>query len=128
MTQIKVNAVIRNGDKILVVKRNKEDGGFWQTITGTVADGENLLDTVKREVIEETGLELAEIKEKPVYYFTWEKGNDDVVEVVYSCKAEKNNVILSPEHTEYKWVSFEESLNIVGKENNKQAILNAFSK
>ena len=40
MTQIKVNAILKNENKILVIKRCAQDGGFWQTITGAV-EGRN---------------------------------------------------------------------------------------
>lgn len=126
MTQIKVNIILRNGGNVLVLKRSKKDGGFWQTITGTIEKDENLLDAARREIKEETSIKDIKSEFGPIHYFTWKKGKDDVIEVVFLFYTDKRKVILSEEHTKYKWLSASEAVEIVKTENNKLSILKAF--
>ncbi|MFA5828365.1 MAG: NUDIX hydrolase [Candidatus Shapirobacteria bacterium] len=54
-----VGAVIRNGDKVLLVKRNKEPyKNTWMFPAGFVDYGEHPEDSLAREVKEETGLDV----------------------------------------------------------------------
>jgi len=54
-----VGAVVKKGNSIILVKRTHEPGkGFWSIPGGLVELGEPVKDAVKREVREETGLEV----------------------------------------------------------------------
>jgi 8-oxo-dGTP diphosphatase len=54
-----VGALIFNGDRILMAQRGKEPlKGFWSLPGGALELGESLEDGVRREVREETGLEI----------------------------------------------------------------------
>jgi lipoyl(octanoyl) transferase len=44
-----------NGDRVLLLHRRPERGGFWQPITGSIEEGESPLATARREIAEETG-------------------------------------------------------------------------
>jgi ADP-ribose pyrophosphatase YjhB (NUDIX family) len=58
-----VGVVVRMDDKILLVQRKKEPGrGLWSIPGGLVELGEKVEDAAKREVKEETGLDV-EIEE-----------------------------------------------------------------
>ena len=56
-----VCAVIRDGDRVLAMRRasHKDAGaGLWETVSGRVEPGEDPLDAIRREIREETGLEV----------------------------------------------------------------------
>ena len=54
-----VGAVVLRDDSILLVKRGSEPGkGLWAVPGGKVRFGETLQEAVRREVLEETGLEV----------------------------------------------------------------------
>lgn len=54
-----VGALIFDGDSILLVERGREPlKGFWSLPGGLVESGELIEDAVRREVLEETGLEV----------------------------------------------------------------------
>ena len=125
MTLIKVNAIICNDNQYLLLKRSIEDGGFWQTMTGTVEINENLLSTLRREAWEEAGITELEINEVPIYTFTWKKAEDDVIELAYLCFTKQRDVKLSIEHTEYKWVDCDIAEDVVEMTDNKTAIKKA---
>lgn len=56
---IGVGALIHRGDKIVVVKRENEPAkGLWSIPGGLLELGELIYDGVKREVMEETGLDV----------------------------------------------------------------------
>ena len=61
--------LIKNGDTILVLDRKKED---WPGITlpgGKVRDDETIVEAMKREMLEESGLEM--IDPKCIGYIEW---------------------------------------------------------
>jgi len=59
LPMVAVGAVVKKGSLIILVKRTHEPGkGFWSIPGGLVELGEPVKDAVKREVREETGLEV----------------------------------------------------------------------
>lgn len=105
---------------------------FWQGISGGVEDNESLIETVKREVFEETGIivddiyQLSSISSLPVVdvmgEFFW--GNDVYVVPEYSfgVSLENYDIHLSSEHKEYKWCLFEEAYEKLKFDSNKTAL------
>ncbi len=54
-----VGAILLNRDRILMAQRGKEPlKGWWSLPGGALETGESLADGVRREVLEETGLEI----------------------------------------------------------------------
>ena len=60
---IVVVALIRHGDEVLLVKQQGDDEATpgWSVPGGVVEDGELLTDALKREVREETGIEVLSV-------------------------------------------------------------------
>lgn len=125
---IKVQGVMysKNNEKLeyLIIKRSLDDGGFWQGVTGTLEEGETLVNCLIREIREEIGIEniknISEIKQT----IQWAKKTGFVItEYVFAVELDKNSkIILSEEHDDYKWCSFEDAYEILEKENNKNTL------
>jgi 8-oxo-dGTP diphosphatase len=58
-----VGALIFRRDSILLVERGRDPlKGYWSLPGGLVEPGERLVDAVKREILEETGLSIRPVK------------------------------------------------------------------
>ncbi|HVT01592.1 MAG TPA: NUDIX hydrolase [Patescibacteria group bacterium] len=104
--------IIRDG-KFLLVKRAADDDFYpstWEIPGGKLELGEKPLDGAEREVEEETGLDINIIS--PIGVFTYDNLRHDTqfIQVNYLCELvnENQEVRLSFEHSEYKWITFEE--------------------
>lgn len=115
---------IENGTPlVLVMKRSPQDGGFWQTITGTLELNESIFDSRKRELREETGIADAIYDDMEVNRFSWKKKDWVVVEIVYSARTKSREIILNPkEHSEYKWLPIDKAIELVEKEQTKECL------
>jgi dihydroneopterin triphosphate diphosphatase len=109
------------------------DGGFWQGIAGGGEDSETPLDAAKREAAEEAGIPatadwfaLRSMSSVPVYYFHgnehWPENQYVVPEYAFAVACSEAELALSREHTEYRWVSYEEALSLLRYDSNKTAL------
>ncbi|MEM9465738.1 MAG: NUDIX domain-containing protein [Actinomycetota bacterium] len=56
---VAAGAVVRRGDRLLLIQRGRApEAGRWSVPGGRVEAGEGLRDAVRREVLEETGLDV----------------------------------------------------------------------
>ena len=121
---IKIQSIVYNknadGLKVLLLKRNLEDGGFWQTVTGTLEINESIFESRKRELKEETGIEEVNFSEE-IYRFSWKKKNYTVVEIVYGAEVYSDKIMLSSEHVEYLWLPIKDAIKKLEKKTLKIA-------
>lgn len=113
-----VKGIILYGKKVLILKRSSLDeigAGNWEFVGGSIEYGEGLEEALLREIKEEVSIDV-EI-DKILYATTYNtRPNRHDVIIVYKCNARDNNVKLSKEHSEYKWVNEKELRQLVFKD------------
>lgn len=127
----KSNVLIRSAG-IVVVKKVGDQylflllraWNFWNHAKGRVQGGETLLETAIRETEEETTIKKDELNFKWGYdFYTTEpylKGKKTGTYFVAETTREKIELPYSaeigkPEHEEYRWVTFEEAINLTNE-------------
>ncbi len=121
--------VFRRTDPVvfLLMRRTLARGGWWQAVTGSVEDGEDLESAVRREVWEETGitefLEFVDLDYAFPFEFTKYGGKEPLEAVKNSFGVEVGGeaVETGREHDAWEWVAFGEALERLTWEDNKEA-------
>ncbi|MFH1244754.1 MAG: NUDIX domain-containing protein [bacterium] len=122
--------VVNDKAQILALKRSrsKDHGGrseAWDLPGGTYELGEDVIDSIKREVKEETNLLI--IDPRPIYVASGQNfqsefmSGENVFAVTYVCRdweglpaeasAKEGEVKISDKHTEFRWVTPEEFMS-----------------
>jgi 8-oxo-dGTP diphosphatase len=97
--------IIDNG-KLLIVKRNSDNiqrPNMWELPGGRLDPGEDPHKGAKREIMEETGIEIEILHPINIRHFT-RKDNQKITLIIFLCKALHNNITLSQEHTDFDWI------------------------
>jgi 8-oxo-dGTP pyrophosphatase MutT (NUDIX family) len=124
---IQVEAIIfrRNSNRIeyLLLKRLPERNGFWQPVTGGVEEGETLTEALRREIREETGIENLVRVIEDIYYFEFSDPNLNK-EYVFGVEVAFTEVVVldGEEHSEYRWCSIKDALQLLNWKENKEAL------
>lgn len=114
---ITVKGIVVFENKVLLMKRVKPstDGlGYWELPGGGLEYGESPNQALIRELKEETGLDIEIIK--PVYTFTKIRDDYQTIGIGFLCISRNNKVIISNEHTEYRFCSDKEAKQLLAKD------------
>lgn len=94
--------VVRDDGRVLVIKR--DDNGHWQAPGGVLELDESFEAGVRREVLEETGLEVAVERLTGVY----KNLTHGIVALVYRCRPVGGETHSTEEAREIRWMTKEE--------------------
>ncbi len=109
-------------------------GGIWQFISGGAEDEETAEDAFKRETFEESGIPSDSKFYRLDCFFTVPRFNFPVGDKIwpnnlymvpnycYAVDASGTEIIISNEHSEYKWCSYEECYDTLFFLSNKCAL------
>lgn len=104
---------LKNGIKYLILKRSSEKypfPGIWQIVTGRFEDEEKAYETAFREVKEETGLTPVKFFVAPRMNEFYTPHNDKIYLIpVFVAEVEDDKIVLSGEHTDFKWVKYKKA-------------------
>ena len=107
---VAAKGIIRRGDgTVLIIRRSPHSGadpGCWDLPGGKMGYGEQLVDALGREALEETGLTVTGARPFLVSHFV--KEPFWVTCVTFVCSHLEGDVRLSDEHVEHAWVSLDE--------------------
>jgi dATP pyrophosphohydrolase len=120
---------------VLLIER-ADHPGYWQSVTGSQHHGETLAETAVREVLEETGLNVAEYEFSdwqlsqeyeiyPEWRYRYAPGTTRNMEHVFGLRLPAPvPVTLAPrEHTAYVWLPWQEAAEKVFSSTNRRVIL-----
>ncbi len=112
---------------------HRSDADWWQAISGGGEDGETITESAKREAWEEGGIskdslymKLDTVNSIPAEEFAdsihWGENVYVIPENCYGVEITDKQLRISHEHTEYKWVSFNDAISCLKWDGNKVAL------
>jgi len=112
LQRVAAKALIVNDEGEVLILREAhtyEEGtniGRYGLPGGRIEPSEKFFDALKREIMEETGLEVKPLR--PIYVGEWFptiKGvSNHIVAIFYACQALTTDVKLSEEHDDHRWI------------------------
>ena len=103
--------------------------GHWDFPKGNIEPGESELETVRREVEEETGIRDIELVYgfRKLIHYHYRKGKELVSKevVFYLAESKTKDVRISWEHTGYVWLGYEDALKKLTYKNAKELLKDA---
>ena len=121
----------KEGNKIYYLLLHYPSGtrtprNYWDFPKGHIERGEKEIETVKREVKEETGLEdikfIEGFKKWVKYFFRFQGKTVFKMVIFYLVETKNKNVKISSEHIGYKWLPYEEALEQLLFKNAKEIL------
>ena len=108
--------IVNKNNKLLLLHNNPIDpihgGDIWYTVTGGVEEyDKSLEDAVKREVKEETSLDVTFTKYLNINYNYVNRRNIECNEYIFISKVDDGNIILNEESIGYKWLDINDYFN-----------------
>ncbi|MCK4927260.1 MAG: NUDIX domain-containing protein [Candidatus Aenigmarchaeota archaeon] len=104
--EIVVGAIIVNGKDEIFLARSKKWKDRWIVPGGHLEFGETLEQAIRREIKEETDLEVSDIKlidvKESIFSKDYHK-RKHLVFIDFSCRAKSSRIILNDELQEYIW-------------------------
>ena len=132
---VSILVIIYTKDMEILLLHRKDKKNFWQSVTGSIEEGESPVNAAKRELLEETGIDHQEFllldwkfsqqyEIFPHWRYRYEPNVTHNIEHVFSVELpEKIIVNLEPsEHKEYKWVPLHNAIKEVFSGTNADAL------
>lgn len=119
------------GPEFAVLKRS--DAEFWQFVAGGGEEGESPVQAAERETREEIGiasngrlLRLDSMATIPKSCFaaadSWGRGVYVIPEYCFAINAGDSALVLSGEHTEARWASYDQACSLLKWDSNRNAL------
>ncbi len=130
MKKISCGAIIfrRENDKIYFLLLKYPN--YWGFPKGEKEENESEIETAKREIKEETGIEdlrfIFGFRREYEYYYFIEGKKVEKKAVFFLAETKTKDVKISWEHESYKWAEFEEALKLLGYEEDKRNLKEAY--
>ena len=120
-------------NEILFCALKRSDSPYYQFIAGGGENDETPIEAAKRETIEEIGVEPKNIRQLTCIAYVpveviaesrrqnWEKNTHVIPEYSFAFECD-SEPLLSKEHTEYKWLTYDEARKLLKWDSNKVAM------
>jgi nucleoside triphosphatase len=108
-----VGALVINAQGKLFLMRSHKWRDGWVVPGGHIELGERMVDALRREVREETGLEIYDIRFLLFQEFIYDEAfweRQHFIFFDYACRTDMGEARLNEEAQEYRWVSVEQAL------------------
>jgi len=127
--QVGVKVLLKNSEgKYLLLKRSKEKypevKNPWDIIGGRIDPGTSLFENLKREIKEETSLDLEEEPRLVAAQDILKVADRHVIRLTYTGNIEGEPTI-DEDHSEYKWFDADELRNLDGLDEFFEKLLNS---
>ena len=96
---------------------------IWQMVSGKIKNGENAIETVLREIKEETGLLPKQLWAAPKINSFYDSKDDNInIIPVFAALVDDNPIKLSSEHSEFKWVKLKKTRKLLAWPGQRESV------
>lgn len=115
-----------NDDTIeyLLIRRIPADGGFWQPVTGHIESGETHMQTIGRELAEETGLVEVLALSDALYAYEYDLHGEPGRDTVYAVEVPYDAIVqlAVDEHDAHEWLALDQAVKRLKYDGNKESL------